>query len=84
MPQIKRASAGQVSGTPLSIEPSLPLMRDRTVAPQPSSVFKGHDAIAQDLVHRALETVHDVHHVVNGGIQEPPSVFGIEALDQLH
>ena len=42
-----------------------------------------HDAIAQHLVHHALEAVHGVHHVVQGRVQEPLRRFGVKALDQL-
>ena len=31
---------------------------------------QGHNAIAQDLIHRALKAVHGVHHVAEGGIEE--------------
>jgi hypothetical protein len=43
---------------------------------------EGHDAIAQHLVHRALEAVHGVHHVVQGRVQKPLRRFGVKALDQ--
>jgi hypothetical protein len=44
---------------------------------------QGHDAIAQELVHRALKAVHGVHHVVQGRIQELLRRFGVEVFDQL-
>jgi hypothetical protein len=43
---------------------------------------EGHDAIAQHLVHRALEAVHGVHHVVQGRVPKPLRRFGVKALDQ--
>ena len=44
---------------------------------------QGHDAVAQHLVDGALEAVHGVHHVVEGGIEELLGGFGVEAPDQL-
>ena len=41
-----------------------------------------HDAIAQHLVHRALEAVHGVHHAVQGRIEELLGGFGVEVADQ--
>ena len=39
---------------------------------------EGHDAVAQHLVHRALEAVHGVHHSVQGGIEELLGGFRVE------
>src|SRR5438045_3927572 len=36
-----------------------------------------HDAIAEHLIHRALEAVHGGHHAVDGRIEELLSGFGI-------
>ena len=44
---------------------------------------EGHDAIAEHLVHRALEAVHGVHHAVEGGVQQLLGGFWIEAADEL-
>ena len=44
---------------------------------------QGHNAIAQHLVHRALEAVYGVHHAMQGRVQEFLRRFGIEAFDQL-
>src|SRR5262245_37995382 len=43
-----------------------------------------HDAIAQDLVYRALEAVHGVQHQVKGGIEELLGGFGVEWRDKFH
>ena len=43
---------------------------------------QGHDAIAQHLVHRALEAVHGVHHAAQGGVQELLGGFRVEIPDQ--
>ena len=43
---------------------------------------QGHNAIAQHLIHRALEAVHGVHHAVDGGIEELLGGFGIETPDE--
>jgi hypothetical protein len=43
---------------------------------------QGHNAIAEDLVDGALEAVHGVHHVVDGGVEELLGGFGIEAADE--
>ena len=43
---------------------------------------QGHNAIAEHLIHRALEAVHGVHHEVDDGIQELLGRFGIEAVDE--
>jgi hypothetical protein len=42
-----------------------------------------HNAIAEDLVHRALVAVHGLHHGVQGWVKEPPGLFRIKARDQL-
>jgi antitoxin component of MazEF toxin-antitoxin module len=44
---------------------------------------QGHNAIAEHLVHRALEAVHSVHHTVDGRVEELLGGFRVEALDQL-
>ena len=44
---------------------------------------QGHDAIAQHLVHRALEAVHGVHHALQGRIEELLGGFWVEVADQL-
>jgi hypothetical protein len=44
---------------------------------------QGHNAIAQHLIHRAFETVHRLHHEVNGRIEQLLGGFGVEAPDQL-
>jgi hypothetical protein len=44
---------------------------------------QGHNAIAQYLVHRALEAMHGVHHVVDGGVEELLGSFGVETANQL-
>ena len=43
---------------------------------------QGHNAVAQHLVHGALEAVHGVHHAVQGRVEELLGGFGIEAADQ--
>ena len=43
---------------------------------------QGHNAIAEHLVDGALEAVHRVHHVVDGGIEELLGGFRIEAADE--
>ena len=43
---------------------------------------QGHNAVAEHLVHRALEAVHGVHHAVQGRIEELLGGFGIEAADE--
>jgi hypothetical protein len=43
----------------------------------------GHDAVAQDLVHRPFVAVDGFHHVLQGRIEEPLSGFGVEVTDQL-
>jgi hypothetical protein len=42
-----------------------------------------HNAVAQDLVHRALVAVHRLHHGVQGGVEELTRLFGIKTLDEL-
>ena len=44
---------------------------------------QGHDAIAQDLVHRAFKPVHGIHHALQGRIEELLGCFGVEIADQL-
>ena len=41
-----------------------------------------HNAVAEHLIHRALEAVHGVHHALQGGIEELLGGFGIEAPDE--
>jgi hypothetical protein len=43
---------------------------------------QGHDAVAEHLIHRALEAVHGVHHAMDGGIEELLRGFGVEAADE--
>jgi hypothetical protein len=43
---------------------------------------QGHNAIAEDLVHRALKTVHGVHHVLEGRVKELLGGFRVEAADE--
>ena len=43
---------------------------------------QGHNAIAEHLIHRALEAVHGVHHAMEGRIEELLGGFGIEAPDE--
>ena len=43
---------------------------------------QGHNAIAEHLVHRALEAMHGVHHEVDGRIEELLGGFGIETADE--
>ena len=44
---------------------------------------EGHDAVAQHLIHRALEAVYGVHHAMQGGIEELLGGFRVEVLNQL-
>ncbi len=44
---------------------------------------EGHDAVAQHLVHRALEAVYGVHHGVQGRVEELLGGFRVEIPDQL-
>jgi hypothetical protein len=41
-----------------------------------------HNAVAQYLIHRALEAVHRVHHALQGRVEELLRGFGIEAPDE--
>ena len=43
-----------------------------------------HDAIAHDLVHRALVAVDGLHHVLENRIEELPRLLGIAIGEQLH
>jgi hypothetical protein len=43
---------------------------------------QGHNAIAKHLVDSALEAVHGVHHVVDGGVEELLGGFRVEAPDE--
>ena len=42
---------------------------------------QGHNAIAEHLIHRALEAMHRLHHAL-GGVEELLGGFGIEAPDE--
>jgi hypothetical protein len=44
---------------------------------------QSHNAVAEYLVHRALEAVHGVHHAVQRRIEELLRGFGIETANQL-
>ena len=44
---------------------------------------QGHNAIAQHLVHRALEAVHGVHHALQDRIEELLGLFGVEVADAI-
>ena len=43
-----------------------------------------HDAVAHDLVHRALVAVDRLHHPLEHGIEEPARLLGIAVGEQLH
>jgi hypothetical protein len=43
-----------------------------------------HDAVAHDLVHRALVAVDGLHHPLEDGVQQLPSVFRVPIRQQLH
>jgi len=43
-----------------------------------------HDAIAHDLVHRALEAVHSVHHPVEHNVEDLAGLLRIAISEQLH
>jgi hypothetical protein len=43
-----------------------------------------HNAIAHDLVHRALITVHSFHHALQDRIEELPGLLGVTVGQQLH
>jgi hypothetical protein len=43
---------------------------------------QGHNAIAEHLIHRALEAVHGVHHHLDGGIEELLGGFGVETMNE--
>ena len=43
---------------------------------------QGHNAVAEHLIHRALEAVHGVHHALQGRVEELLRGFGIEAPDE--
>ena len=66
------------------------LHSERGIAGPHRVVFMGewrteqrHDTVAHHLVDSALEAMHGVHHDVQGGVQEPPSLFRVKTLDQL-
>ena len=44
---------------------------------------QGHDAIAHDLIDRALIAVHGRHHALQHGIEELPRVLGVTLSEQL-
>ena len=44
---------------------------------------QGHNAVAKHLVHRALITVHGVHHDMDGRVQSCWAASGSQALDEL-
>jgi methylase of polypeptide subunit release factors len=44
---------------------------------------EGHNAVAQHLVHRALEAVYRLHHAMQGGVQHLLGGFGVKVPDQL-
>ena len=41
-----------------------------------------HNAIAQDLIHRAFVAVHGVHHEAQGGVQQGAGLFRVETGDE--
>src|SRR6266852_3594336 len=43
-----------------------------------------HDAVAHDLVHRALVAVHRGHHVFQDGVEELPGFLGIALGQEFH
>jgi hypothetical protein len=43
-----------------------------------------HDAVAHDLVHRALEPVHRLHHVLEYRVEQLPPLLGVAVGEQLH
>jgi hypothetical protein len=43
---------------------------------------QGHDAVAQDLIHRPFVAVHSLHHVLQGRIEEFLGNFRIKVTDQ--
>ena len=43
---------------------------------------QGHDAVAQHLIHRALEAVHGVHHALQGRVEQALGGFRVEAADE--
>ena len=45
---------------------------------------EGHDAVAHDLVHRALVAVYGFHHPLEDGIQQLPGLLGIAVGEELH
>ena len=44
---------------------------------------QGHDAVAQHLIHGALEAVHRIHHALKGRVQQPLGGFRVYAADEL-
>src|SRR5215472_11901887 len=45
---------------------------------------EGHDAVAHDLIHRALVAVHRLYHAVEDRIEDPSRLLGIAISKQLH
>src|SRR5262245_36661023 len=45
---------------------------------------EGHDAVAHDLVHRALVVMDGFHHPLEDGIQQLPRLLGVPVGEQLH
>ena len=71
--------------------PHRPLEIDRGVARPHRVVLVGHggaeerhDAVAHDLVHRALVAVDGLHHPLEDGVEELPGLLGVPVGEQLH
>ena len=47
------------------------------------SAKERHDAVAQDLIHRAFVAVYRVHHEVQGRVQQSAGFFRVETGNQL-
>src|SRR5262245_21232197 len=45
---------------------------------------EGHDAVAHDLIHRALKAVHRLHHAFEHGIEDLPRLLGVTVREELH
>ena len=43
-----------------------------------------HDAVAHDLVHRALVAVHGLHHAFEDGVEDSPGFFRVAVGQELH
>jgi hypothetical protein len=63
-------------------EAVLNAIRPRVVFVSNGRAKQGHDAVAQHLVHSALETMYSVHHVLRGRVEQPLGNFWIEAADE--